>query len=99
VAWQSVKQETAHLMSQGMTQQSAMFAAMATMVQQLKQQAYLLAMNDAFLVTLTVIFLTVFIVLFVVRVPRKKGVPLPKSDHMAHEGIPMEEEEPIAVLH
>jgi hypothetical protein len=32
-------------------------------------------------------------------VPRKKGVPLPKSDHMAHEGIPMEEEEPIAVLH
>ncbi len=108
MAGQGLQQQAAHLMSQGMTQQNAMFVAMENMVQQLKQQAYLLAMNDAYLVTLGVIFLTVFIVLFVVRAPRKKGAALPNPEHMALSVAPVEEEEhavsvaseaPVAVTH
>jgi EmrB/QacA subfamily drug resistance transporter len=108
MAGQALQQEAAYLASRGMTQQSAMVVAMEEMVQQLKQQAYLLAMNDAFLVTLGVIFLTVFIVLFVVRVPRKKGAALPNPEHIALSEAPVKGEEhavsvaskaPVAVTH
>ena len=108
MAAQWLQQQAAYLVSQGMAQQQATLVAMEEMVQQLQQQAYLLAMNDAFLVMMGVIFLAIFIVLFVVRVPRKKGTALPNPEHMALEGAPVEKEEhavsvasaaPVAVTH
>lgn len=90
---QGLQQQAAYFMGQGMPQQSAMFAAMGSTVKQLDLQAYLLAMNDAFLITLAVMVLTILVVLFLVRTPKKQG----KSggamqEHMAFEGGPMEEE-------
>ena len=93
MAGQGLQQQAGYLVSQGMTQQQATLVAMAQMVQQLQRQAYLLAMNDAFLVTLGTIFLTIFIVLFVVRTPRKKGAALPNAEHLALEGAPVKQEE------
>ena len=90
-AGQALQQEAAYLASTGMTQQNAMFAAMGETVKQLQLQAYMLAMNDAFLVTLGAIFVTVFVVMFVVRAPRKKARTFPKQEHMALEGVNMEE--------
>jgi DHA2 family multidrug resistance protein len=77
--------------SRGLTQQQGLFVAMELMVRQLRQQAYLLAMNDAFLITMGAIFVAVLVVLFVIRVPRKVA-GLPKQDHLALEGMPAEEE-------
>jgi biotin carboxyl carrier protein len=70
-----------------------MGVAMGEMIKQLRQQAYLLAMNDAFLITMGAIFIAVFVVLFVVRAPRKKATELPKQKHMTLEGAPAEERE------
>jgi DHA2 family multidrug resistance protein len=95
MAGQGLQQQAAYLMTQGMTQQNATLIAMAQMVQHLKLQAYLLAMNDAFLVTMGVILLTIFVVLFVVRAPRKKGVALPSAEHMPLEAEPVAEKEPV----
>ena len=72
LAGQALQQKAAYLASQGMTQQNAMLVAIGLTVKQLQQQAYLLAMNDTFLVTLAVIFITVLVVLFIIRNPRKK---------------------------
>jgi len=44
-------------------------------------------MNDAFVITLGAIFLAVLVILFVVRVPRKKTASIPKQDHMPLENI------------
>ena len=73
LAGQALQLKAAYLASQGMTQQNAMLVALGLTVKQLQQQAYLLAMNDAFLLTLGVIFITILVVLFVVRNPRKKA--------------------------
>jgi DHA2 family multidrug resistance protein len=70
---QALQQQVAHLVSQGVTELDALSQALGLMVKQLQQQAYLLAMNDAFLVTLGVIFVTIFVVLFVIRDPRKRA--------------------------
>jgi EmrB/QacA subfamily drug resistance transporter len=93
MAGQTLQQQAAYLVTTGMTQQQATFVAMEEMVLQLKQQAYLLAMNDAFLVTLGTIFLTIFIVLFVVRTPRRKGTALPNAEHMVPSEEPVRKEE------
>jgi len=74
-------------------QQHGMGVAMAEMIKQLRQQAYLLSMNDAFLITMGAIFVAAFVVLFVVRAPRKKATALPKQEYMALEGAPAEERE------
>src|SRR5262249_8911483 len=67
-AGQGLQQTAAYLMGQGMNQQSALIMAMAQMARQLQQQAYMLAMNDTFLITLAAVFLAALVVLFVVRV-------------------------------
>jgi EmrB/QacA subfamily drug resistance transporter len=69
----AMQREAEYLVSQGMAQQNAMTYAMALTDQEVQRQAYLLAMNDTFLVTLAVIFLTVLVVMFVVVNPRKKA--------------------------
>jgi EmrB/QacA subfamily drug resistance transporter len=94
MAGQALQQRAAYLAgSQGMGPQQAMGVAIGEMMTQLQQQAYLLAMNDAFLLTLGAIFIAIFVVLFVVRAPRKKARALPKQEHMALEGAPAEERE------
>lgn len=103
-AGQGLQQTAAALMGQGMAQQVALFAAMGQMVKQLKLQAYLLAMNDTFLLTLGAIFLTGFVVLFVVRAPRKaagEGRSAMALEHMPEEMPSMEEErvpEPVGAV-
>ena len=97
MAGQGLLQRAASLAaSQGMGQQRALAIIIAEMVQQLRQQAYMLAMNDAFLITMGAIFIAVLVVLFVVRVPRKKAAGAPKQDHMALEALPTHEEREIA---
>jgi DHA2 family multidrug resistance protein len=90
-AGQGLQQTAAVLMGRGLAQQAALFAAMGQMVKQLKLQAYLLAMNDTFLLTLGAIFLTAFVVLFVIRAPRKAAGG--GSSAMALEGHMPEEVE------
>jgi EmrB/QacA subfamily drug resistance transporter len=103
-AGQGLQQTAAALMGQGMAQQVALFAAMGQMVKQLKLQAYLLAMNDTFLLTLGAIFLTGFVVLFIVRAPRKaagEGRSAMALEHMPEEMPSMEEErvpEPVGAV-
>jgi DHA2 family multidrug resistance protein len=103
-AGQGLQQTAAVLMGQGMAQQVALFAAMGQMVKQLKLQAYLLAMNDTFLLTLGAIFLTGFVVLFVIRAPRKaagEGRSALALEHMPEEMPSMEEErvaEPVGAV-
>ncbi len=70
-AGQGLHQMVAFLMGQGITQQSAQFEAMNLMVQRLQQQAFMLAMNDTFVLTVAAVCLAAFAVLFVIRVPRK----------------------------
>lgn len=98
-AGQGLQQTAAALMGQGLGQQVALFAAMGQMVKQLKLQAYLLAMNDTFLLTLGAIFLTGFVVLFVIRAPRKAAgggsSAMALEGHMPEE-IPSMEEERVA---
>jgi EmrB/QacA subfamily drug resistance transporter len=97
-AGQGLQQTAAAFMGQGLAQQAAFFVAMGQMVKQLKLQAYLLAMNDTFLLTLGAIFLTAFVVLFVVRAPRKaagEGRSSMALEHMPEE-IPSMEEERVA---
>jgi hypothetical protein len=102
-AGQGLQQTAAVLMGQGMAQQVAFFAAMGQMVKHLKLQAYLLAMNDTFLLTLGAIFLTAFVVLFVIRAPRTAGAgksAMALEGHMPEE-IEQEEErvaEPVGAV-
>jgi EmrB/QacA subfamily drug resistance transporter len=114
-AGQGLQQQAAYLMGQNMTQQNALLVAMEQQVQQMQQQAYLLAMNDTFLLTLAVTVLAVLVVLFVIRVPRKSGVSASKDPElMAIEAEHMSEHkeeskiltaskasvaEPVAVTH
>src|SRR5581483_6261088 len=93
LAGQALQLKAGYLMSEGITQQGAMLVAIGQTMQQLRLQAYLLAMNDAFLITLGSIFITALVVLFVVRSPRKKGKNQSRQEHMALEGAPMEEHE------
>jgi DHA2 family multidrug resistance protein len=96
-----LQQMAAIFMGQGMTPQAAQIVAMAQMFKQLEQQAYLLAMNDTFLITLGAIFLAAFVVLFVIRVPRKAaGAARPSMALEGHgpveEEIASEQEERVA---
>jgi EmrB/QacA subfamily drug resistance transporter len=75
----SLQQQASYMMSRGLTQESATVAAMGEMFKQLRLQGYLLAMNDAFLITLGIIFITVLVVLFIIRNPRKKATAAPQS--------------------
>jgi EmrB/QacA subfamily drug resistance transporter len=108
-AGQALQQEAAYLVSQGMTQQNALLVAMELAIKQLQQQAYLLAMNDAFLVSLGVVSVTVFIVLFTFRSPHKKATMAPqgkkpgsvaaRGKQTAGSAVSEADEEHIAILH
>lgn len=99
-AGQGLQQTAAALVGKGLNQQSALFVAMGQMVKQLQQQAYMLAMSDTFLITLVAIFVTAFVVLFVVRVPRKKAGAGQSAMALEHGGpieeVPSMEEEKVA---
>jgi EmrB/QacA subfamily drug resistance transporter len=69
----ALRQQADYLVSRGMTQEAATVVAMGQMFKQLQLQGYLLSMNDAFLITLGVIFITILVVLFVIRTPRKQA--------------------------
>jgi EmrB/QacA subfamily drug resistance transporter len=72
-AGQALQQKAAYFISQGMTQQQGMAAAIMQTVKQLKLHGYLLAMNDAFWLTLGITFVTSIIILFLIRNPKKKA--------------------------
>ncbi|HEY4384819.1 MAG TPA: DHA2 family efflux MFS transporter permease subunit [Ktedonobacteraceae bacterium] len=105
-AGQALQQEAAYFVSQGMSQANGMTAAIQMTVGEIQQQAYLLAMNDAFLLTLGVSFVAAFIVLVLVRSPRKKtgGTAQSKKqgektsiDFQGKEAEEAEEAEPVFV--
>ncbi len=114
-AGQGLQQTAAVLMGQGMAQQNALMVAMARQYQQLQQQAYMLSMNDTFLLTLAAVALTGLVVLFVIRVPRKSGASASKdpelmaiesehmSEHMEESQVPAASQtsvaEPVGVAH
>lgn len=66
-------------MAHGYTQAQAQAIAIGEMVQMVQRQAYMLAMNDAFLLTLGITFVTSIIVLFLIRSPRKRATTAPQS--------------------
>ncbi len=74
-----LQQLASSFMARGYTQAQAQAIAIEQMVQMVQQQAYMLAMNDAFLLTLGITVVTSIIVLFLVRSPRKKATTTPQS--------------------
>jgi cellobiose-specific phosphotransferase system component IIC len=79
-------QELAAMMAKGASRQ----VAWSTMVQeyagQLQQQAYMLAINDAFLFTLGIALIAVFVVVFVLRVHRaEKSVAISQGSEIEEE--------------
>ena len=74
-----LQQLASSFMAHGYTQAQAQAIAIEEMVQMVQQQAYMLAMNDAFLLTLGMTVVTSLIVLFLVRSPRKKATTAPQS--------------------
>ena len=74
-----LQQLASSFMARGYTQAQAQAIAIEEMVQMVQQQAYMLAMNDAFLLTLGMTVVTSIIVLFLVRSPRKKATTAPQS--------------------
>jgi len=82
-AGKSLQQQVAYLVSQGMAQQNAVLVTLLSMAKELQQQAYMLAMNDAFLITLGVIIVTIFVVLFVIQNPRKQAATTSSSKQQA----------------
>ncbi|HTK11489.1 MAG TPA: DHA2 family efflux MFS transporter permease subunit [Ktedonobacteraceae bacterium] len=102
-AGQALKQEAAYFASQGMSQANGMTAAIQMTVGEIQQQAYLLAMNDAFLLTLGVSLIAAFIVLVLVRSPRKKTGGTAQNKKPGEKtsidslGKEVEEEEPVFV--
>ncbi len=103
-----LQQLAAGFMGQGMNQQNAMLAAMETVYRSLQSQAYMLAMDDAFLISLGVTAFTILIVLFLIRSPRKKAPALPQSKKQGKvavqskpvvESEEAEREEEIAFIH
>jgi EmrB/QacA subfamily drug resistance transporter len=89
----------------GMNQHNAMTAAIQEMYGVLQSQAYMLAMQDVFLITMVVSALSILIVLFLVRSPRKKAVDQGKRASGALDGhaggseAEEAEEEHMAFMH
>jgi EmrB/QacA subfamily drug resistance transporter len=108
-AGQSIQQQAAYYVSQGMTQAQGMGIAMGMMVKQLRLQAYMLAMADTFLFTLLMVFIAALIVLFFVgnvrRVaPKPTQQNKPKqadatSQESAESAFAEESEENISFVH
>ncbi len=102
-AGQTLLQQAGYLTAQGMTPQSAMFVAMGRIAKQVQLQAYLLAMNDGFLITLGIISITVLVVLFIIRSRKKAPIATQSNqqEHVALAGEHVEEPapavEPVAV--
>lgn len=77
----------------GMNQANAMKAAIQTFYGVLQEQAYMLAVNDTFLITLVATAVAILTILFFVRSPRKKAQAVPQktgtasheTDEVAHE--------------
>jgi DHA2 family multidrug resistance protein len=92
-AGQALLQEAGYLTSQGMTPQSAMFVAMGRIAKQVQLQAYLLAMNDGFFITLGIISITVLVVLFIIRSRKKAPISTQgnQQEHVAFAGEHVEE--------
>jgi hypothetical protein len=103
-----LQQLAGYFQTQGMNQQHAMTAAIQEMYNILQGQAYMLGMQDAFLITLMVTAVSVLVVLFLIRSPRKKAniqkSQKPElaavSEHVADSEVAEEaEEEHMAFIH
>jgi EmrB/QacA subfamily drug resistance transporter len=75
-----------YFQSQGMNQANAMTAAIQTMYNILQQQAYMLSIDDTFLITLVATVIAIFTILFFVRGPQRKAqTTSQKADTASHE--------------
>jgi EmrB/QacA subfamily drug resistance transporter len=85
----TLQQIALYFQSQGMNQVNAMTAAIQTMYYSLQEQAYMLAINDTFLLTLFATVIAIFTITFLVRGPQRKaqraGKVAEKSSTAAHE--------------
>jgi DHA2 family multidrug resistance protein len=87
-----VQQMAAYFMAQGYNAQNAMTAAISSVYNILQQQAYMLSINDAFLITTAVTVTAIFVVSLFVRDPVKKKSTARKGQS-AEAGSTAEEEE------
>jgi DHA2 family multidrug resistance protein len=103
-----LQQLAAYFQLRGMNQHNAMMAAIGETYRMLQSQAYMLAMQDAFLITLGVTAVTVLVVLFLIRSPRKqastqqsqKPEPTAVGESVADGEVTAEaEEEHMAFIH
>ncbi|MBV9229285.1 MAG: DHA2 family efflux MFS transporter permease subunit [Chloroflexi bacterium] len=94
---------TQMFISRGFQQAQAQVAAIQQMVQQVQQQAFQLAINDAFLFTVGIVILTVLLFVFVIQTPgprvsASQGSAAPQqSKEAGKEAVQQEEEEPVFV--
>lgn len=97
----SYLQELNHsFVARGFQLAQAQVAAIHQMVQQVQQQAFQLAINDAFLFTVSTVILTVLLFLFVIQTPRAKAkvqsnVAAPKQQSTEAAQESEEEEVPV----
>jgi len=78
-AGQALQRVSSLLVNQGVAQKSAMLIAIEQMISYLKEQAYMLAMDDIFLLSLGAVVLTGLVVLFTARNPLKQATVAPGS--------------------
>jgi len=84
----TLQQLALYFQSQGMNQTNAMTAAIQTMYNILQEQAYMLSVNDTFLITLVATVIAIFAILFFVRGPQRKAQTAPQkadTEAEAHE--------------
>jgi EmrB/QacA subfamily drug resistance transporter len=85
----TLQQMALYFQSQGMNHVNAVTAAIQTMYGYLQEQAYMLSIDDTFLITLVATAIAVLTIIFLVRDPRRKtqkaGAVAEKTGEAAHE--------------
>jgi hypothetical protein len=69
----ALQQLALYFQGHGMNAANAMTAAIQTMYGALREQAYMLAIDDTFLITLVATVVAIFTILFFVRGPQRKA--------------------------
>ncbi len=95
-----LQQLTLMFLSRGFTQANARLAAIREMAQQVQQQAFQLAINDAFLFTVSAVVLTVLLFAFVIQTapPKAKVANRPATPGQNKEVVQESEEEEEAAV-
>lgn len=99
-----VRQLTQVFAASGYTHVQAQAIALSEIVKQVQLQAFQLGINDAFLFTVGIVILTVFLFVFVVRTPRRQAkavstASLAPKQINAGAGQEQEEEEVMTFVH